>query len=125
MPRNSALTGGLAACLALALLLAPDAAMAKKGKAAAPMAGQTAVIELPPGDEVLPDRANAEAVDRNCLLCHSAETILNQPGLSRDIWKAEIDKMRTDFGAQISPDADDAILTYLTSISGVRRDRWR
>jgi hypothetical protein len=74
---------------------------------------------------VLPDRPNAEAVDRNCLSCHSSETILNQPALSRDIWAAEIDKMRTDFKAQISPAADEAILAYLTTINGVRRDRWR
>ena len=127
MPRNNALTGGLAACLTIALLLAPEAALAKKakGKAAPAAAGQTAMIELPPGDDVLPDRPNAEAVDRNCLSCHSTETILNQPALSRDIWKAEIDKMRTDFKAQISPDADEAILAYLTSITGVRRDPWR
>jgi len=127
MPRNNVLTGGLAACLTVALLLAPESALAKKakGKAAPAMAGQTAMIELPPGDDVLPDRPNAEAVDRNCLSCHSTETILNQPALSRDIWKAEIDGMRTNFNAQISQDADEAILAYLTSINGVRRDRWR
>jgi hypothetical protein len=127
MPRNNALTGGLAACFALTLLLAPDVALAKthKAKASAETQGETAAIDLQPGDDVLPDRPNAEAVDRNCLLCHSTETILNQPALSRDIWKAEIDKMRTDFGARINPDADDAILAYLTTINGVRRDRWR
>jgi hypothetical protein len=127
MPRNNVLTGGLAAFIAVALLLAPGSALAKKGKgkAAPAMAGQTATIELPPGDDVLPDRPNAESVDRNCLSCHSTETILNQPALSRDIWKAEIAKMRTDFNAQISPDADEAILAYLTSINGVRRDKWR
>jgi len=127
MPRNNLPMGALAGCIALALLLAPNAAMAKKPKAkAAPaMAGAVATIDLPPGDEVLPDRPNAEAVDRNCLLCHSSETILNQPALSRDIWAAEIDKMRTAFGAQISPDSDDAILAYLTTINGVRHDRWR
>lgn len=115
----------LAAGLAVALLLASESALAKKGKAAPAMAGQTAMIELPPGDDVLPDRPGAEAVDRNCLSCHSTETILNQPALSRDIWQAEIGKMRTNFNAQISPDADEAILAYLTSINGVRRDRWR
>jgi hypothetical protein len=128
MPRNNVLTGGLAACIVLALLLlAPGSALAKKGKGKAPpaMAGQTAMIELPPGDDVLPDRLGAEAVDRNCLSCHSTETILNQPALSRDIWKAEIDKMRASFNAQISPDSDEAILAYLTSINGVRRDKWR
>jgi hypothetical protein len=111
--------------IALGLVFAP-AAMAKgKHKAIQPMTGETARIELPPGDDVLPDRRHAEAVDRNCLSCHSTETILNQPALSRDVWKAEIDKMRTAFGAQIDPDADDDILAYLTSINGVGRDKWR
>lgn len=101
-------------------------ALAKGKHMAAPQAaGETVRIELPPGDDVLPDRRNAEAVDRNCLSCHSTETILNQPALSREVWKAEIDKMRTAFGANIDPDADDVILAYLTSINGVRRDRWR
>jgi hypothetical protein len=126
MPLNKDMTSALAACLTLALVLAPGAlAKTHKGKAPAAMHGETATIDLPPGDDVLPDRPNAEAVDRNCLLCHSTETILNQPALSRDVWKAEIDKMRTAFGAQISPDSDDAILAYLTTINGVRRDKWR
>jgi hypothetical protein len=127
MRRNNLLIGVLTGCMALALSLAPDAALAKKPKTrtAPAMAGTVASIDLPPGDDVLPDRPNAEAVDRNCLSCHSTETILNQPALSRDIWAAEIGKMRTDFGAHIDPDADDAILTYLTTINGVRRDKWR
>ena len=122
---NKPLTGILAAGLVLALMTAPSVALAKGKKASAAMTGDTVRIELPPGDDLLPDRRNAEAVDRNCLSCHSTETILNQPALSRDIWKAEIDKMRTAFAAQIDPDADDAILAYLTAINGVRRDRWR
>jgi len=126
MPRSKDMTSVLAACLTLALALAPGA-LAKTHKAKAPpaTAGAAATIDLPPGGDVLPDRPNAEAVDRNCLLCHSTETILNQPALSRDIWKTEIDKMRTAFGAQIAPDSDDAILAYLTTINGVRHDRWR
>ena len=36
--------------------------------------GAVATIDLPPGDDVLPDRPNAEAVERNCLSCHSSET---------------------------------------------------
>src|SRR6185437_7594058 len=96
--------------LALGLVLSPAAFAKGKHKAAAqPATGETMRIELPPGDDVLPDRRHAEAVDRNCLSCHSTETILNQPALSRDVWEAEIDKMRTAYGAQIDPDADDGI----------------
>ena len=121
MPCNRFLFAGLV----LALMLMPAAVLAKGKQKAAPITGEAARIELPPGDDVLPDRRHAEAVDRNCLSCHSTETILNQPALSRDVWKAEIDKMRTAFGAQIDPEADDDILAYLTAINGVRRDNWR
>lgn len=125
MPCNRFLFAGMSASLALAVMLTPVAAPAKGKQKAAPAAGETASIELPPGDDVLPDRRHAEAVDRNCLSCHSTETILNQPALSRDVWKAEIDKMRTAYGAQIAPEMDDAILAYLTTINGVSRDKWR
>lgn len=122
---NKLLSGTLAVGLVFGLALTSEALAKGKHRAAQPMSGETMRIDLPPGDDVLPDRRDAEAVDRNCLSCHSTETILNQPALSRDVWKAEIDKMRTAFGAQIAPEADDDILSYLTSINGVRRDRWR
>jgi hypothetical protein len=124
--RFSKLVGGaIAAGVALGPAMSLTAPAKGRHKTAQPMTGETVRIELPPGDDVLPDRRHAEAVDRNCLSCHSTETILNQPALSREVWKAEIDKMRTVFGAQIDPDADDAILAYLTTINGVRRDVWR
>ena len=121
MPCNRFLFAGLV----LALMLMPAAVLAKGKQKAASTSGDTARIELPSGDDVLPDRRHAEAVDRNCLSCHSTETILNQPALSREVWQAEIDKMRTAYGAQIDPEMDDAILAYLSAINGVRRDRWR
>ncbi len=115
MPFNKLLLAGTSACFSLAVALMPAAFAKDKHKAAAPTIGDTARIELPPGDEVLPDRPNAEAVDRNCLSCHSTETILNQPALSRDVWKAEIDKMRTVYGAQYAPEADERILACPTT----------
>jgi hypothetical protein len=124
MPCNRFLLGAAFACLALSLAASAPAKGHHKA-AHQPSAGETARIELPAGDDVLPDRPHAEAVDRNCLSCHSTETILNQPALSRDVWKAEIDKMRTAFGASIDADAEDDILAYLTTINGVRRDKWR
>jgi hypothetical protein len=122
---NKLFHGATAGGLALSLALAPMALAKGRHKTAQPMAGEIARIELPPGDDVLPDRRHAEAVDRNCLSCHSTETILNQPALSRDVWKAEIDKMRTVFGARIDPEAEDGILAYLTTINGLRRNTWR
>jgi hypothetical protein len=118
-------TVALAGCLAVALALAPQFAMAKKHIKPTPTTGETARIELPPGDDIFPDRPNAEAADRNCLSCHSTDTLLNQPAMNRGMWAAEIEKMRTDFKAQILPEDDDDLLSYLTTINGVRRDKWR
>ncbi len=115
----------LAGCLGLALALAPGFALAKKHATHVPMATETARVELPPGDDIFPDRPNAEAADRNCLSCHSTETILNQPSMTREMWAAEIAKMRADFKAQIPTEDDDDLLSYLTTINGVRRDKWR
>jgi hypothetical protein len=40
-------------------------------------------VELPPGDALFPGGSNADAINRNCLACHSADMVLNQPALSR------------------------------------------
>jgi len=125
MSFNKLLLASTSACFALTMALAPAALARGKNEAAQPKTGDTARIELPPGNDVLPDRPFAEAVDRNCLSCHSTETILNQPALSRETWQGVIDKMRAAYGAQIDPGADDEILAYLTTINGVRRERWR
>lgn len=119
MPRNKANAVGLAAFLVLGLAASPSAFAETKA------VGRTAAIELPAGDAVVPDRPGALFIDRDCLSCHSAELIMNQPALTRDIWRVEIDKMRTVFGAKIAPDDVEAILSYLTATNGVRRDKWR
>jgi hypothetical protein len=54
-----------------------------------------------------------------------SSTILNHPAFSRETWEGVIDTMRTAYGTQIAPGADDEILAYLATINGVRRDRWR
>ncbi len=117
---------GLAAGVVLALTVTPQFASAKK-TAAKPkaMAGQVATVDLPTNYDLFPDRPGAEAMDLNCQACHSPEVVLNQPAMPRSVWVAEIDKMRTAFNAQISRDDEEAILNYLTSMNGSRRDRWR
>jgi hypothetical protein len=114
----------VALALAAALVLSATPALAKKKAALPPVSGPVSV-HLPESDEVMPDRPNAEVVDRNCLSCHSVEMIENQPGLPRDVWAAEIEKMRTAFKAPIDPDDIDAMLDYLTHLNGISRRTWR
>jgi len=68
-----------------------------------------------------PDPSNtfpgaADAVNNNCLACHSAGMVLTQPHLSRADWQAEVEKMRNAYKAPIA-DADvPAIVDYLANL---------
>ena len=75
-------------------------------------------VDLPPGDDMFPNGPGADAINNNCLACHSAEMVLNQPALPMTQWHAEVDKMRTAYKAPIDPKDVDAILDYLVSVKG-------
>jgi hypothetical protein len=65
---------------------------------------------------------SAEAINANCLSCHSAEMVLNQPHLSRAEWQGEVAKMRTTYKAPVDPADDAAILDWLVAMQAARRD---
>src|SRR5439155_9450066 len=75
-------------------------------------------VDLPPGDDMFPNGPGADAINNNCLACHSADMVLNQPALPKAQWEAEVDKMSTAYKAPIDPKDVDAILDYLVSIKG-------
>ena len=77
-------------------------------------------VDLPMGDRMFPNGAGADAVNNNCLSCHSAGMVLNQPALSKPQWRAEVDKMIAAYKAPIDPKDIDAIVDYLVSIRGTR-----
>jgi mono/diheme cytochrome c family protein len=74
-------------------------------------------FDLPVGDRMF-DGAGSDAANNNCLACHSADMVLNQPALSKTQWRAEVEKMRTAYKAPIDPKDVDAILDYLVSVKG-------
>jgi hypothetical protein len=84
--------------------------------AAAPPTKRVA-IELPDAEGLLPERygVSSEAVNNNCLACHSAAMITAQPRLSRVQWGETIAKMRTVYAAPIDPADDKAILDWLVA----------
>jgi hypothetical protein len=84
--------------------------------AAAPPTKRLAV-ELPDAEGLLPERygVSSEAVNNNCLACHSAAMITAQPRLSRVQWGETIAKMRTVYAAPIDPADDKAILDWLVA----------
>ena len=73
-------------------------------------------VNLPYGDRRFPGGHEADAINRNCLVCHSAGMVLNQPVLSRPQWQAEVDKMRGAYKAPIDPKDVGAIVDYLVGI---------
>ena len=76
-------------------------------------------VDLPAGDIQFPGGAAADAINNNCLACHSADMVLNQAGLPRAEWEAEVRKMINVYRAPID-DADVAsIVAYLAKNKGV------
>src|ERR1700687_4713132 len=74
---------------------------------------KSVTVDLPTGDRVFPGGAAADAINNNCLACHSAGMVLNQPALPKPAWEAEIRKMISVYKAPID-DADIApIVAYL------------
>lgn len=72
-------------------------------------------LDLPPDAVQFPDGPNVKTVNQNCLACHSAEMVLDQPLLPRATWTAEVTKMRNVYKAPIS-DADAALIAdYLAA----------
>jgi hypothetical protein len=73
-------------------------------------------IDLPFGDRMFPDGPGSEAVNNNCLACHSAGMVLTQPALSKEQWQTEVEKMRTAYKAPIDPKDVDTIVGYLVGL---------
>jgi len=75
-------------------------------------------VDLPFGDRMFPDGPGSDAINNNCLACHSAAMVLNQPPLARATWRSEVDKMRASYKAPISDTDAASIVDYLTRIRG-------
>jgi mono/diheme cytochrome c family protein len=69
---------------------------------------------------VLKSGAGMEETSVSCGICHSQKYIpMNSVFLTGDAWKAEVNKMRTVFGAPIDDDTAATIISYLTAQYGV------
>lgn len=75
-------------------------------------------FDLAIGDRVFPGGASADAVNSNCLACHSAGMVLTQPSLPRATWQTEVDKMRNAYKAPVAAEDVPAIVDYLAKLSG-------
>ncbi|MFD1557135.1 c-type cytochrome [Paraburkholderia silviterrae] len=79
---------------------------------------RTVEVSFPESTTVLPPGEGAEIVNSQCVICHSAGMITRQPPLSFDQWKAEVEKMRTTYGAPLPVDQIETVARYLATING-------
>lgn len=105
-------TSAFAAALLAATLLV---------RGAAPADSKPREIELPP--ETIFYRESSHPgyalTAANCSACHSADYVAYQPpGLSRDSWRAVVDKMKTTFGAPLRDEDIAKITDYLHETYG-------
>ncbi|MDY0883442.1 c-type cytochrome [Dongia soli] len=105
----------LLTALVAGIVLAPFYA-----KAEDKLALKSVNVNLPDDDSMFPDRPGADAANNNCLACHSASMVLNQPALSKAQWQAEVNKMRMTYKAPVDAKDVDAIVAYLVTIKGAK-----
>lgn len=101
--------------LALTFGLVPACLAAPVAMAAGPEL-KTTRVELPQGGDMFAGGDKADAINGNCLACHSTGMVLMQPALSREEWAKEVAKMKKVYGAPVA-DADvPAIVDYLAAL---------
>lgn len=106
-------------------LSTPASAAATSEAATAPSGGETGggttlqsvSVDLPDSNRTFPGGATADAINNNCLACHSAGMVLTQPKLPRTTWQAEVDKMRDTYKAPVAAGEVPAIVDYLANLN--------
>ena len=89
----------------------------------APISGRTeslialksVTVDIPDSGEMFPG-PGSDAINNNCLACHSADMVLNQPALPKSVWQAEVTKMIQSYKAPVSEEDVAAIVDYLAQM---------
>ena len=103
-----------------AAVLLGAASMPLVARAATPFELKSVKVDLPDSDKMFPDGPGSEAINNNCIACHSADMVLNQPALSKQAWAAEVNKMINNYEAPVAPEDVATIVDYLTSLKGAK-----
>ena len=75
-------------------------------------------VEFPGSSGVFPNAPGVMQVNENCLTCHSAGMVLNQPNLTKAAWQGVVKQMITQFQAPIAAGDIQPIVDYLASTKG-------
>jgi mono/diheme cytochrome c family protein len=106
--------------IALSLLLGMALSPISVSAQSAPVL-KSVSVDLPIGDRMFSGGASDDATNNNCVACHSADMVLNQPKFLKVVWEAEVHKMINVYKAPID-EADVApIVAYLVQIKGENR----
>jgi hypothetical protein len=89
-------------------------------RATPPFELKSVKVELPESDRMFPAGPGSDAINNNCLACHSAGMVLNQPALSKQAWAAEVNKMINNYKAPVAPEDVGTIVEYLTAVKGAK-----
>ena len=103
-----------------ATILLGVASMLAIAHAATPSELKPVKVDLPDSDKMFPDGPGSDAINNNCLACHSADMVLNQPALSKQAWAAEVNKMISVYKAPVAPEDTATIVDYLTALKGAK-----
>ena len=103
-----------------AVVLLAVASMPLAARAAPPLELKSVKIDLPDSDKMFPDGPGSDAINNNCLACHSAGMVLNQPALSKQAWAAEVSKMINNYKAPVAAEDVGPIVEYLTGLKGAK-----
>jgi hypothetical protein len=103
-----------------ALAQNPPPAAAPSTVSAAGITLQSVSVDLPNSDRTFSGGAEADAINNNCLTCHSVGMVLNQPALTRSAWQQEVDKMRAQYKAPLNEADLPAIVAYLAAHKGAQ-----
>jgi cytochrome c5 len=112
-----------AAAAAAALAKTGTAASSPSSVAAGGITLHSVSLELPASDRTFPGGAAADAINNNCLSCHSAGMVLTQPAMSRAAWQAKVDSMLHNYKAPVAEAEVPAIVDYLANLKPAEEPR--
>ena len=98
-------------------LLAAGILVPLAGGAAQTLTLKSVTVDLPDPGRMFPG-PGSDAINNNCLACHSAGMVLNQPALPKAAWQAEVDKMIEVYKAPVAAADVPAIVDYLVKLRG-------
>ena len=73
-------------------------------------------FEIPTEGRAFPPGPQLDAMNNNCMSCHTPGMILNQPKLSRAEWTGEVTKMINVYKAPVDAADVPAIVEYLAAL---------